>query len=93
MNGIGLFVKDNLWKIMVLSVGLIITWTVIQGTVKMNTNRIAKAEIKIESLEEAVVRVIILEENEKDIEECLAEIKGTLKEMDDKLDRYILEID
>ena len=89
-NGIGGFLKDNFWKIVTIFAGFVIAWTTLQGVQNSNTARIVKAEEKIETIEDALKSLVRLEERDSQTEKDIGEIKGYMKDLNDKIDSHIL---
>lgn len=87
---IGQFIKENLWKVIVAGIMFAGVWATMQGMVKMNSARIVSAEERIDTIEDTLQRLILLEERQAENRQDILEIKAVVKEIDEKMDMHIL---
>jgi len=75
------WLKQNAWALIVTLVGVSIAWATLGSQVNAIANDHDKIAARLDKIDDAILRITILEEHDKNISEDLVEIKGDVKDI------------
>lgn len=86
------FIQKNLWNLMILIASLLIAFVMVRGQIAANAQDIVEIKNRVETIEQLVERVIILEEHDREISADLQEIKQEVKDTNNKTQQILIRL-
>lgn len=75
------WLKQNAWTLIVTLVSVSIAWATLGAQVNAISNDHEKLERRLDKIDDAILRITVLEEHDKSIGEDLIEIKADVKDI------------
>jgi hypothetical protein len=75
------WLKQNAWTLIVTLVGMSIAWATLGAQVNAISTNHERLEARLDKIDDAILRITVLEEHDKNIGEDISEIKGDIKDI------------
>ena len=75
------WLKSNAWTLVVTLVGISIAWATMSAQVNAISSDHERLESRLDKIDDAILRITVLEERDKSIGEDLVEIKADVKDI------------
>lgn len=75
------WIKQNSWSLLIALVGVSIAWATMGAQVQAINNDNERIENRLDKIDDAILRITVLEEHDKNIGEDILEIKSDIKDI------------